>query len=131
MSSFSYNDYALSILIFSPLLAAAVAALLKNETAIRRWTLVSTTAIALFSIPLYIRFDLTKAGFQYLQTVKWIPAFKINYALGIWHQLAARFVDHLYHAPCALASWRYIQTRQGIHDLPSDHETAMVEYSVP
>ena len=112
MSSFSYNEYALSILIFSPLLAAAVAALLKNENAIRRWTLASTTAIALFSIPLYTRFDLTQTGFQFLQTVKWIPAFKINYALGIdgislLLVLLTTFIMPL----CVLASWRYIQTR--------------------
>ncbi len=112
MSSFSYNDYALSILIFSPLLAAAVAALLKNETAIRCWTLAFTTAIALFSIPLYTHFDLSKVGFQFTQTVNWIPAFKIHYALGIdgislLLVLLTTFIMPL----CVLASWRYIQVR--------------------
>jgi NADH-quinone oxidoreductase subunit M len=112
MSSFSYNDYALSILIFSPLLAVAVAMMLKNDNLVRLWTLAFTTGVALFSIPLYTRFDPALKGFQFTQTVNWIPSFKISYALGIdgislLLVLLTTFIMPL----CVLASWRYIQTR--------------------
>jgi NADH-quinone oxidoreductase subunit M len=112
MSSFSYNDYALSILIFSPLVAVAVALLMRNENLIRWWTLAATTAIAVFSIPLYTRFDSSLNSFQFTQTVNWIPRFHIRYALGIdgislLLVLLTTFIMPL----CVLASWRYIQTR--------------------
>ena len=54
------------MLIFSPLAAAAVAAAFINASELLRWwTLAFTTAAALFSLPLYCRFDLASAEFQF------------------------------------------------------------------
>ena len=57
MSFLDYNDSALSILIFGPLLAAVIAGLIKNESLLRWWTLTFTTLAAAFSLPLYFRSD--------------------------------------------------------------------------
>ncbi len=73
----------LSALIFSPLLAAAVAAFLRSERLLRWWTLLSTSAIALFSLQLWWRFDSSTAKFQFAEFASWIPWLGINYALGI------------------------------------------------
>jgi len=40
----------LSVLIFSPLIAAAIAAFIRNETVLRWWTLAFTSAAAIFSL---------------------------------------------------------------------------------
>ena len=74
MSLPSYNECVLSVLIFSPLVAAGIAGLMKNENLLRWWTLAFTTALAVFSLPLYGRFDLTTAAFQFTETANWIPA---------------------------------------------------------
>ena len=112
MTSFTYNQSVLSVLIFSPLAAAAVAAFLKREDWIRWWTLGFTSALAVFSLPLYWRFDLATAEFQFGQTVGWIPAFKIQYAVGIdGISLLLVLLTTLMMPLCVLASWRYIQTR--------------------
>ena len=46
------SSHLLSVLIFSPLAAAAVAAFIRSERLLRWWTLAFTTAIALFSLQL-------------------------------------------------------------------------------
>ncbi len=102
----------LSVLIFSPLAAAAIAAFINNERALRWWTLLFTTAAALFSLPLYWRFDPATAAFQFVENVPWIPAFKIHYALGVdGISLLLVLLTTLIMPLCVLASWRYIQTR--------------------
>ena len=102
----------LSVLIFGPLLAAAVAACLRGDRLLRWWTLLSTTAIALYSLPFYGRFDITKADFQFVELRPWIPSLKINYSLGIdGISLLLVLLTTLIMPLCVLASWRYIQTR--------------------
>jgi NADH-quinone oxidoreductase subunit M len=108
----NYDQIALSVLIFSPLAGALVAACLKNQSLVRWWTLVFTTAAALFSLPLYWRFDTSTAAFQFTQTCDWIPAFKIHYAVGVdGISLLLVLLTTLILPLCVLASWRYIQSR--------------------
>lgn len=108
----TYDNSALSILIFSPLVAAGVAMLIKNEELLRWWTLACTTAAAAFSLPLYWHFDPSTAEFQFKESVAWIPALKINYAVGIdGISLLLVLLTTLVMPLCVLASWRYIKTR--------------------
>jgi len=108
----SYDHTALTILIFSPLVAAAAAGFIKKENLMRWWTLAFTSAAALFSLPLYFRFDPSSAAFQFRQTLSWIPAFKLQYAVGIdGISLLLILLTTLVMPLCVLASWRYIQTR--------------------
>jgi len=108
----SYNQIALSVLIFSPLVAAAVTVLIRRENLLRLWTLAFTSAAALFSLPLYFRFDVSTAEFQFRQTLAWIPRLKIQYAVGVdGISLLLVLLTTLVMPLCVLASWRYIQTR--------------------
>ncbi|HRT09304.1 MAG TPA: NADH-quinone oxidoreductase subunit M, partial [Candidatus Paceibacterota bacterium] len=112
MSFPGYNDSVLSLLIFGPLLAAALAMFLRSDNLLRGWTLVSTSALAVFSLPLYWRFDPSTADFQFEVNLPWIPVLKIHYALGIdGISLLLVLLTTLIMPLCVLASWRYITTR--------------------
>ncbi|MDD3180811.1 MAG: NADH-quinone oxidoreductase subunit M [Opitutaceae bacterium] len=102
----------LSLLIFGPLAAAAVAVLLPNDRLQRWWALISTSAIAAFSLPLFWRFNPDTAAFQFTEHASWIPWLKADYALGIdGISLLLVLLTTLITPLCVLASWRYITTR--------------------
>ncbi len=102
----------LSILIFSPLVAAAGAALIGNARILRWWTLVFTLAAALFSLPLYWRFNPATADFQFVENTAWIPYLNIRYTVGLdGISLLLVLLTTLIMPLCVLASWRYITTR--------------------
>jgi len=108
----TYNDSALSILIFSPLVGAAVALFLKKESLLRWWTLAFTTAVAAFSLPLFFRFDISTHLFQFVEDAAWIPFLKIRYTVGVdGISLLLVLLTTLVMPLCVLASWRYIQNR--------------------
>jgi len=102
----------LSVLIFSPLAAAAVAAFIRNERLLRLWTLAFTSAVALFSLQLWWRFDPKTYNFQLTEFSRWIPALGINYSVGIdGISLLLVLLTTLIMPLCVLASWRYIEKR--------------------
>ena len=102
----------LSVLIFSPLIAAAVAVFLRSERLLRCWTFAATSAIAIYSLQLWWRFDPAKSDFQLTEFGQWIPTLRINYSLGIdGISLLLVLLTTLIMPLCVLASWRYIQTR--------------------
>lgn len=102
----------LSILIFAPLVAAAVALILPREGQVRVWTLASTSLIGLFSLTLLCGFDTTTADFQFTELRPWIPLFGMQYALGIdGISLLLVLLTTLIAPFCVLASWNSIQLR--------------------
>jgi NADH-quinone oxidoreductase subunit M len=102
----------LSILIFSPLVAALVAAFLRNETVLRWWTLLFTTAVAAVSLPLFWAYDATSTKFQFVTDLNWIQALGIRYHVGIdGISLLLILLTTLIMPLCVLCSWRYIQAR--------------------
>ncbi|MBK9140608.1 MAG: NADH-quinone oxidoreductase subunit M [Verrucomicrobia bacterium] len=102
----------LSVLIFSPLVAAGIMAFLRGERLQRAWALVATLVVALGSLPLYWRFDPTTAAFQFVEHASWIPALKVNYTLGLdGISLLLVLLTTMVMPLCVLASWRYIETR--------------------
>lgn len=102
----------LSVLIFGPLLGAVVAVFIRKEDWLRWWTLACTTAVALFSLLLYWRFDPSTAEFQFGEHIAWIPSLKISYTLGIdGISLLLVLLTTLIMPLCVLASWRGITTR--------------------
>lgn len=102
----------LSVLVFGPLVAAAVAAFLPNDRALRWWSLVATLALAAFSLPLYGKFNLATADFQFVEHHAWIPWLKINYTLGLdGISLLLVLLTTLIMPLCVLCSWRYIEKR--------------------
>jgi NADH-quinone oxidoreductase subunit M len=102
----------LSVLIFSPLVAAAGALLIGSERLLRVWALVCTTVVAALSLPLWCRFNPETADFQFREQVAWIPFLKIDYALGVdGISLLLVLLTTLILPLCVLASWTYIKTR--------------------
>ncbi|MEI7730264.1 MAG: NADH-quinone oxidoreductase subunit M [Verrucomicrobiota bacterium] len=102
----------LSLLVFSPLLAALIAAFINSERWLRWWTLVATLAIAVFSLPLYPMFNPATAAYQFTEHSKWIPSLNIQYSLGIdGISVLLVLLTTLIMPLCVLASWSYITKR--------------------
>ena len=102
----------LSLLIFSPLAAAAVAFFLRRENLLRWWTLAATTLLAGLSLALYWDFDPTTHLFQFQEDARWIPTLDTHYRLGVdGISLLLVLLTTLLMPLCVLASWRYIQVR--------------------
>ncbi|MHB9008704.1 MAG: NADH-quinone oxidoreductase subunit M [Limisphaerales bacterium] len=102
----------LSVLIFSPLLAALVAGFLRDPRALRWWTLLFTLVEGVCSLPLYTRFNQGTADYQFLENTPWIPAIDVHYTLGIDGISLLLVLMTIWIMPlCVLASWRYITTR--------------------
>ena len=102
----------LSVLVFSPLVAAAIAAVLPGDRLQRWWALLSSTAIALVSLPLWWGFNPDTAAFQFVERTRWIPKLGIAYALGVdGISLLLVLLTTLITPLCVLASWRYITSR--------------------
>src|ERR1019366_6120773 len=71
-----------------------------------------TSAVALFSLQLYWRFDPETSRFQFTELAHWIPWLRIDYAVGIdGISLLLVLLTTLIMPLCVMASWRYIQTR--------------------
>jgi NADH-quinone oxidoreductase subunit M len=102
----------LSLLIFLPLGAAAIAALLPGERAVRWWTLGVSLVVAAGSWPLYARFDTGTAAYQYVEHAAWIPALGIHYTVGVdGISLLLVLLTTLVLPLCVLVSWRQITSR--------------------
>jgi NADH-quinone oxidoreductase subunit M len=73
----------LSWIIFFPLLGVA-ALLFARERKHILWISFATTVIdMLISLPLWAGFDASTANMQFVEKAAWIPAFNINYSLGV------------------------------------------------
>jgi NADH-quinone oxidoreductase subunit M len=107
----------LSVVTFLPLLGAAFILTARGEpeqvarnarlTAL--WTSVITFAL---SLVLWVGFDSSTADFQFVEKASWMPAFGINYHMGV-DGISVFFVllSTLLTPICILASWEAIQTR--------------------
>jgi len=79
-------SHILSLSIWVPILAGvAVLALGSDKTPnATRWiALVGGLAAFAATIPLYTHFNFAYGGFQFQEGIRWIPAFNINYHLGV------------------------------------------------
>ncbi len=110
MNSLGYEI--LSVVIFLPLAGAAVLLLLPNDNAAKIWSLVVTLLTALLSLPLYTKFDMNTAKYQFGEHHAWIPSLNIHYTLGIdGISLLLVLMTTLLMPLCVLGSWRYITKR--------------------
>ena len=77
------NLLTLSMLL--PLLGAAALALVPKTNALltKQVALATTILVALVGVVMVAEFDFSKPGFQFVESRPWIPAFGINYALGV------------------------------------------------
>ncbi|MGQ3298000.1 NADH-quinone oxidoreductase subunit M [Reyranella sp.] len=107
----------LSLITFLPLVGALFCLIVNGpkeavERNCRSVALVTTLATFLISLLLWIRFDPTKAGFQFEEKVAWVPALNIGYHAGI-DGISLFFVllSTLLTPICILASWESIKVR--------------------
>ncbi|TAJ86875.1 MAG: NADH-quinone oxidoreductase subunit M [Reyranella sp.] len=107
----------LSLVTFLPLVGALFCLIVNGpkeavDRNCRSVALVTTTVTFLISLLLWIRFDPTKAGFQFEEKVAWVPALNIGYHAGI-DGISLFFVllSTLLTPICILASWESIKVR--------------------
>ncbi|MFJ5444644.1 NADH-quinone oxidoreductase subunit M [Methylobacillus methanolivorans] len=76
----------LSLSIWVPILAGVIVLFTggdKNANAARWLALVGSIAGFAVTVPLYLGFDTQYGGFQFVERLQWIPAFNIQYHLGV------------------------------------------------
>lgn len=107
----------LSLVTFLPLVGALFCLVVSGpkeavDRNCRSVALVTSLVTFLISILLWVRFDPTKAGFQFEEHLAWVPALNIGYHVGIdgislFFVLLATLLTPI----CILASWESIQVR--------------------
>ena len=101
-------EHILTYMTFIPLLGAAVVlALPRDNHALIKWVAVGATVPPLLmAIWLYINFDRTAAGFQFMQQASWIPSFNIQYVVGVdGISITMVLLTALLCFLCMIASW--------------------------
>ena len=104
----------LSTLIFLPVAGAALLLLIprSREGLIKVFTLVLSVITFLISLPLFTKFDKSTHAMQFVERHQWIPAWNINYSLGL-DGISILFVllSTLVIILCVLISWNSIKTK--------------------
>jgi len=78
-----------------------------------RWTALWTSLIVFaLSLVLWVKFDPREAGFQFNESIAWMPHFRIGYKMGV-DGISVLFVllSTLLTPVCIVASWESIQTK--------------------
>ena len=107
----------LSLLTFLPLVGAAFILIIRGEGEVvarnaRHVALWTSLINFLLSLFIWINFDPTTADYQFVEFAVWMPAFNINYKMGV-DGISMLFVllTTLLTPLCVLASWENIQVR--------------------
>jgi len=107
----------LSVVTFLPLVGAMFCMVVNGpkeavDRNCRSAALITSLATFLISLVLWVRFDPTKAGFQFEEKLAWVPALNIGYHMGI-DGISLFFVllSTLLTPICVLSSWEAVQTR--------------------
>ena len=79
------QNHLLTVVVFLPTAGAAVLLFFpESARQAAKWFAFAVSLLDLaVSIPLWTRFDVSAAGFQFTEKVPWVPAIGISYALGI------------------------------------------------
>jgi len=103
----------LSLSIFLPTAGALFIWLfLRSETSVRWATLLVSVATLIVTLSLIFSFDHTTSHMQFEEFHHWIPAFNINYQLGV-DGISMPFIvlTSLLTVICIVSAWKCIQTR--------------------
>ncbi len=103
----------LSLSIFLPSLGALFIWLfVRGDDAVRWSALAVSVATFLVTLPLALQFDTTTAHMQFEEFHRWIPAFNINYQLGV-DGISMPFIllTSLLTVICIISAWECIKTR--------------------
>ena len=99
-------------MIFIPLLGMIAVLLLprESEELVKRVTLLFTLIPLALAVALFISYDRSTAGTQYVVNVPWIQAFNIQYHIGIdGLSVTLLLLTALLGPICVIASWRNIE----------------------
>ena len=97
---------------FLPLAGAAVIMLCGRERLARWLALATTLATFAVSVPLYVDFDKDLSDLQFVEDVGWIPAWNINYTMGVdGISLPFIFLAAVLTVLCVSVSWTAVRTR--------------------
>jgi len=103
----------LSLAIFFPVFGALLIWLFIKDEMLVRWASLAVSVVAfIITIPLITRFDKTTSHMQFEEFHQWIPAFNINYQLGV-DGVSMPFIvlTALLTIICIVSAWTCIKTR--------------------
>jgi len=103
----------LSLAIFFPVFGALLIWLFIKDEMLVRWASLAVSVVAfIITIPLITSFDKTTAHMQFEELHQWIPAFNINYQLGV-DGVSMPFIvlTALLTIICIVSAWTCIKTR--------------------
>ena len=81
-----FNSHILSYAIWVPIISGIAVLFTADDSkpALTRWLALAGSLISfLITIPLYTHFNFADGGFQFEEGFHWIPAFNINYHVGV------------------------------------------------
>jgi NADH-quinone oxidoreductase subunit M len=107
----------LSLITWLPLVGCVVIMCVRGDeetvASNARWTALWTSLIVLaISLVLWVKFDPREPGFQFTESVTWMPHFRIAYKMGV-DGISVLFVllSTLLTPICILSAWEAIKTR--------------------
>jgi NADH-quinone oxidoreductase subunit M len=107
----------LSLITWLPLVGCLIIMLVRGDeetiASNARWTALWTSLIVLaLSLVLWVLFDQSDPGFQFNESVAWLPEYKVGYKMGV-DGISVLFVllSTLLTPICILSAWEVIQTK--------------------
>ena len=107
----------LSLITWLPLVGCLVIMMVRGDeetvASNARWTALWTSLLVLvLSFVLWVRFDQSEPGFQFNESVEWLPDYKVGYRMGV-DGISVLFVllSTLLTPICILSAWEVIQTK--------------------
>ena len=102
----------LTVTTFLPLAGALLILLIRNDVLIKWIALVTTVATFIVSLPIYSHFDKTTYKMQFAEIHPWIPAWNINYTVGV-DGISVLFIIlvTILSTLCVSVSWKSIQEK--------------------
>ena len=102
----------LTVITFLPLAGALLILLMRNDVLIKWIALLTTVATFIVSLPIYTQFDKTTYKMQFVEVHPWIPAWNLNYTVGV-DGISVLFIIlvTILSTLCVSASWKAIQEK--------------------
>ncbi|MGA2192493.1 MAG: NADH-quinone oxidoreductase subunit M [Nitrospirota bacterium] len=104
----------ISLVTFLPVFGAIGILLhVKKSDGLPRWMALATTGVTfIISLPLLLNFDKTTHNMQFVESKPWIPAWNVNYIVGVdGISVLLVLLTTLLSFICVLSSWKAIQTK--------------------
>ena len=107
----------LSLITFLPLVGCVIIMMVRGDEEVvasnARWTALWTSLVVfVLSLVLWFRFDVAEPGYQFVESLPWLPEFGVGYRMGV-DGISVLFVllSTLLTPLCILASWESVKVR--------------------